>query len=104
MKCDACGRDLGDGIFTGGVATGATILCKKCAHKVQAEIDKLCAAGEKASAIKIAARMRKGTLHQYILRDIPPDTWEQVQAEAARRGISAKEFIFGAIKDALKHP
>ena len=77
---------------------------KKCAPKVQAEIAKLCAAGEKASAIKIAARMRKGTLHQYILRDIPPDTWEQVQAEAARRGISAKEFIFGAIKDALKHP
>ena len=45
--------------------------------------------------------MRKGTLHQYILRDIPPDTAQARQA--ARRGI-AKEFIFWRDQRRTKTP
>lgn len=97
--CDACGAEL-----RGGISIGGTILCRKCAPEIESEIGALRAAGRPVSAARIAARQRKGTLHSYILRDIPPELWEQVQAVSYRRGQTAKEFILAAISAALSNP
>ena len=97
--CDACGSEL-----RGGISIGGAILCRKCAPGIESEIGALRAAGKPVSAARIAARMRKETLHSYILRDIPPELWEQVQAVSARRGQTAKDFILSAISTALSNP
>lgn len=94
--CDACGTDL-----KGGISIGGTILCRTCAPAVESEIDALRSAGKPVSAPRIAAQMRKATLHAYILRDIPPELWERVQAVAARRDQTARELILDAIRKAL---
>ena len=98
-KCDACGREI-----RGGISIGGTILCRTCAPMVEAKIEAVRAAGKPVSAARIAAKMRSGTYHSYIIRDIPPELWERVQAEAARRRQSAKEFILAAISAALSNP
>lgn len=95
--CDACG---GEAIAARSI--GGTILCRKCAPLVEAEIDLLRAAGKSVSAPKIAATMRRGNTHAYILRDIPPALWEQVLADAARHNQTAREWIMGAIEDKLR--
>ncbi len=94
--CDACGREL-----RGGISLGGTILCRNCAPEVESEIQAVRAAGKPVSAARIAAKMRKTTLHEYILRDIPPELWERVQAAAARRGQTAKDFILDTLRAAL---
>lgn len=98
-NCDACGDEL-----RGGISIGGAILCRKCAPGIESEIGALRAAGKPVSAARIAARMRKETLHSYILRDIPPALWEQVQAVSSRRGQTAKDFILAAISAALSNP
>jgi hypothetical protein len=97
--CDACGDEL-----RGGISIGGTILCRKCAPEIESEIEETRAAGKPVSAARIAAMRRKETLHSYILRDIPPPVWEQVQAVSARRGQTAKDFILAAISAALSNP
>jgi len=92
-KCDACNCEV-----QGGVSIGGTLLCRKCTPLVELEIDALRAAGKPANAPKIAAAMRKETLHAYILRDIPPELWERVQGSAARRNQTARELILSAIR------
>ena len=94
--CDACGADL-----RGGTSIGGTILCRACAPLVEDEIASIRAAGKPVSAARISAKMRKATLHDYILRDIPPELWERVQAVAARRGQTARELIMTAIRSAV---
>ena len=94
--CDACGSEL-----RGGMSVGGTILCRACAPLVEDEIASIRAAGKPVSAARIAAKMRKATLHDYILRDIPPELWERVQAVAARRGQTARELILTAIRAAV---
>lgn len=94
--CDACGGEIPPMIRIGG-----TLLCRTCAPLVEAEIESLRAAGKPVNAPKIASRMRRATLHAYILRDIPPELWERVQGEAARRGITARELILAAINAIL---
>lgn len=94
--CDACGREL-----RGGISIGGTILCRNCAPEVESEIQAVRSAGKPVSAARIAAKMRKATLHEYILRDIPPELWERVQAVSARRGQTAKDFILDSIRAAL---
>lgn len=46
--------------------------------------------------------MRRADMHAYILRDIPPELWERVQGEAARRGLTARELILEAVKHELE--
>lgn len=94
--CDACGAEL-----RGGISVGGTILCRACAPLVEDEIASIRAAGKPVSAARVAAKMRKATLHDYILRDIPPELWERVQAVAARRGQTARELILTAIRAAV---
>jgi hypothetical protein len=94
--CDACGQEI-----KGGISIGGTILCRTCAPMVEAEIEAVRAAGKPVSAARIAAKMRSETYHSYIIRDIPPELWERVQAEAARRRQSAKDFILDAIRAGL---
>lgn len=94
--CDACGKET-----RGGISICGTILCRTCAPMVEAEIEAVRAAGKPASAARIAAKMRSETYHSYIIRDIPPELWERVQAEAARRRKSAKDLILDAIRSAL---
>ena len=94
--CDACGQEI-----KGGISIGGTILCRTCAPLVEAEIEAVRAAGKPVSAARIAAKMRSETYHSYIIRDIPPELWERVQAEAARRRQSAKDFILDAIRAGL---
>ena len=94
--CDACGQEI-----KGGISIGGTILCRACAPRVEAEIEAVRAAGKPVSAARIAAKMRAKTYHSYIIRDIPPELWERVQAEAARRRQSAKDFILDALRAGL---
>ena len=94
--CDACGQEI-----KGGISIGGTILCRTCAPMVEASIESVRAEGKPVSAARIAAKMRSETYHSYIIRDIPPELWERVQAEAARRRQSAKDFILDAIRAGL---
>lgn len=96
QTCDAC-----NGEALAAISIGGTILCRKCAPLVEMEIEALRAAGKPVSAPRIAAKMRQTTMHAYILRDIAPALWERVQADAARKNQTAREWILDAIEDKL---
>lgn len=93
--CDACNGDL-----KGGISLGGTLLCRRCAPLVEAEIETLRSAGKPVSAPRIAARMRQGDLTDYLIRNIPADLWQRFQGAAARRNMTARELLMEAITTA----
>lgn len=97
--CDGCGSPKA------GVSMGGAILCKTCDADVQIEIAQLRKQGQPVNVLHIARRMFRdqnpapGT---YLLRDIPPKLWSDVEHRAVDEQGSVRDVILGALFAYLK--
>lgn len=93
--CDACQA------APGSISMGGAILCRACEPEVREIMEQRRSEGKPVNVRHIARELfrRDHAGPDLLIRDVPADLLERVQAHAREIGISQRQYVIDALRD-----